>query len=39
MGLGNGTSDMFKMLAAVGAYEHEPTFDFCTRHFLRPKVR
>jgi ATP-dependent RNA helicase DHX37/DHR1 len=36
--LGNGASDMFKMLAAVGAYEYEPTPGFCAKNFLRAKV-
>jgi hypothetical protein len=38
MALGNGASDMFKMLAAVGAYEYEPTPGFCAKNFLRAKV-
>ncbi|EIW72461.1 hypothetical protein TREMEDRAFT_70724 [Tremella mesenterica DSM 1558] len=38
LGLGNGTSDAFKLLAAVGAYEHEPTSSFCSRNFLRLKA-
>lgn len=37
MALGGGVSDMFKMLAAVGAYEYEPTHEFCERNFLRAK--
>lgn len=36
---GKGESDMFKLLAAVGAYEHSPTAAFCTEYFLRHKVR
>ncbi|RSH92899.1 putative ATP-dependent RNA helicase DHR1 [Saitozyma podzolica] len=38
MALGNGASDMFKMLAAVGAYEYEPTPGFCAKNFLRAKA-
>jgi len=38
MSLGGGMSDMFKMLAAVGAYEYDPTTDFCLRNFLRTKA-
>ena len=30
---------MFKMLAAVGAYEYETTPSFCAKSFLRLKVR
>jgi ATP-dependent RNA helicase DHX37/DHR1 len=29
---------MFKMLAAVGAYEYDPTPAFCQKNFLRLKV-
>jgi ATP-dependent RNA helicase DHX37/DHR1 len=29
---------MFKMLAAVGAYEYDPTPSFCAQNFLRLKV-
>ncbi|EJU03110.1 P-loop containing nucleoside triphosphate hydrolase protein [Dacryopinax primogenitus] len=37
--LGNGTSDIFRMLAAVGAFEHEGgTPQFCGMHFLRHKA-
>lgn len=36
--LGAGSSDLFKMLSAVGAYEYEPTVQFCQKHFLRPKA-
>lgn len=36
--LGNGASDLFKMLAAVGAYEYDPTPTFCSKHFLRLKA-
>lgn len=38
MSLGNGTSDMFKLLAAVGAYEYDPTSQFCQNNFLRAKA-
>jgi ATP-dependent RNA helicase DHX37/DHR1 len=36
--LGNGASDMFKLLAAVGAFEYDPSPEFCEKNFLRPKV-
>ena len=36
--LGGGSSDLFKSLAAVGGYEHDPTPSFCERNFLRPKA-
>lgn len=36
--LGGGSSDLFKMLSAVGAYEYDPTVQFCQKHFLRPKA-
>ena len=38
LSLGGGTSDMFKMLAAIGAYEYDPTLSFCAKNFLRPKA-
>ena len=38
LSLGGGTSDMFKMLAAVGAFEYDPTPSFCSKNFLRYKV-
>ncbi len=31
-------SDMFKLLSAIGAYEHSPTASFCAEYFLRPKA-
>jgi ATP-dependent RNA helicase DHX37/DHR1 len=31
-------SDMFKLLSAIGAYEHSPTAAFCAEYFLRPKA-
>lgn len=34
----SGESDMFKLLAAIGAYEHNPTTSFCNEYFLRPKA-
>ncbi|ORY32326.1 P-loop containing nucleoside triphosphate hydrolase protein [Naematelia encephala] len=36
--LGGGISDAFKLLAAVGAYEYDPTPSFCSRNFLRSKA-
>ncbi|ORX35970.1 P-loop containing nucleoside triphosphate hydrolase protein [Kockovaella imperatae] len=36
--LGGGKSDLFKMLAAIGAYEYDPNPGFCANHFLRPKA-
>ncbi|KZT60313.1 P-loop containing nucleoside triphosphate hydrolase protein [Calocera cornea HHB12733] len=37
--LGNGTSDIFRILAVVGAYEYEGgTASFCAKHFVRPKA-
>jgi ATP-dependent RNA helicase DHX37/DHR1 len=37
--LGAGTSDVFKMLSVVGAYEYEGGRDsFCEANFVRPKV-
>ncbi|KAK8865947.1 hypothetical protein IAR55_001096 [Kwoniella newhampshirensis] len=36
--LGQGASDMFKLLAAVGAYEYDPTPMFCAKNFLRTKA-
>ncbi|KAK4687994.1 ATP-dependent RNA helicase DHX37/DHR1, partial [Tremellales sp. Uapishka_1] len=38
MSLGEGSSDMFKMLAAVGAYEYNPGPGFCQKNFLRNKA-
>lgn len=35
---GKGESDMFKLLAAIGAYEHSPTSSFCNEYFLRHKA-
>ncbi|WVQ85563.1 hypothetical protein IAT38_007729 [Cryptococcus sp. DSM 104549] len=36
--LGQGASDMFKLLAAVGAYEYNPSPEFCAKNFLRAKA-
>lgn len=37
--LGNFTSDLFKMLSVVGAYEYAGGGQkFCAEHFVRPKV-
>lgn len=37
--LGNGMSDTFRLLSAVGAYEFEKgSLKFCQDNFLRPKV-
>lgn len=40
--LGEGMSDVFRLLSAVGAYEHAAATgagsSFCERHFLRPKA-
>lgn len=37
--LGGGSSDTFRLLAAVGAYEYEHGgTSFCERNFLRPKA-
>ncbi|TFK40653.1 P-loop containing nucleoside triphosphate hydrolase protein [Crucibulum laeve] len=37
--LGKFTSDMFKMLSVVGAYEYEGGgLKFCSSHFVRPKA-
>jgi ATP-dependent RNA helicase DHX37/DHR1 len=37
--LGNGQSDIFKLLSVIGAYEFAGgTFQFCKEHFVRPKV-
>jgi hypothetical protein len=37
--LGNSTSDMFKILSVVGAYEYAGGgHQFCAKHFVRPKV-
>lgn len=35
---GKGESDMFKLLSAIGAYEHNPTAAFCSEYFLRHKA-
>jgi ATP-dependent RNA helicase DHX37/DHR1 len=38
--LGNFSSDMFRLLSNVGAYEYAGGgHKFCAEHFLRPKVR
>ncbi len=37
--LGSGTSDVFKLLSAIGASEREPSLEvFCSKHFLRLKA-
>ncbi|WWC58708.1 uncharacterized protein I303_101252 [Kwoniella dejecticola CBS 10117] len=36
--LGGGTSDLFKLLSAIGAYEYDPSPTFCNKNFLRPKA-
>ncbi len=37
--LGKGTSDMFRVLSVVGAYEYAGGgLKFCGEHFVRPKV-
>ncbi|OCH91848.1 P-loop containing nucleoside triphosphate hydrolase protein [Obba rivulosa] len=37
--LGNGTSDVFKVLSVVGAYEYAGGGQkFCSEHFVRPKA-
>jgi ATP-dependent RNA helicase DHX37/DHR1 len=36
--LGGGMSDVFKLLSAVGAFEYDPTADFCAKNFLRLKA-
>jgi len=37
--LGDSSSDIFKMLSVVGAYEYaRGGHDFCTQHFVRPKA-
>ncbi|WRT64167.1 uncharacterized protein IL334_001096 [Kwoniella shivajii] len=36
--LGGGTSDMFKLLSAIGAYEFDPSATFCPKNFLRAKA-
>ncbi|WVR05910.1 hypothetical protein IAU60_002936 [Kwoniella sp. DSM 27419] len=38
MALGGGSSDMFKLLSAVGAYEYDPSPSFCVKNFLRIKA-
>lgn len=39
MALGNGTSDLFKLVALLGAYDYEGSNpDFCAKNFVRPKV-
>lgn len=38
--LGNYSSDMFRLLSVVGAYEYAGGgHKFCAEHFVRPKVR
>jgi ATP-dependent RNA helicase DHX37/DHR1 len=37
--LGNGQSDIFKLLSVIGAYEFAGgSSQFCREHFVRPKV-
>ncbi|WWC86272.1 uncharacterized protein L201_001145 [Kwoniella dendrophila CBS 6074] len=36
--LDGGTSDMFKLLSAIGAYEYDPSPAFCFKNFLRAKA-
>jgi ATP-dependent RNA helicase DHX37/DHR1 len=37
--LGGGASDIFRMLAVVGAYEYDGTGEkFCAKNYVRPKV-
>ncbi|WVQ97439.1 hypothetical protein IAU59_004552 [Kwoniella sp. CBS 9459] len=36
--LGQGSSDMFKLLSAIGAYEFDPSIFFCQKNFLRAKA-
>lgn len=37
--LGNATSDLFRLLSVVGAYEYAGGGHvFCAEHFVRPKV-
>jgi hypothetical protein len=37
--LGNVTSDLFRLLSVVGAYEYAGGgHKFCAEHFVRPKV-
>jgi hypothetical protein len=37
--MGNYSSDMFRLLSVVGAYEYAGGgHKFCAEHFLRPKV-
>lgn len=37
--MGNSTSDIFRMLSVVGAYEYAGGgFQFCNEHFVRPKA-
>ncbi|AFR97931.1 ATP-dependent RNA helicase DHX37/DHR1 [Cryptococcus neoformans C23] len=38
LALGQGTSDMFKLLAAIGAYEYDPSPAFCAKTFIRLKA-
>lgn len=38
LALGQGTSDMFKLLAAIGAYEFDPSPAFCAKTFIRLKA-
>ncbi|WVQ70890.1 hypothetical protein IAR50_000415 [Cryptococcus sp. DSM 104548] len=38
MALGQGASDMFKLLAVIGAYEYSPSASFCTNNFVRLKA-
>ncbi|WWC66285.1 uncharacterized protein I206_100186 [Kwoniella pini CBS 10737] len=36
--LGGGTSDLFKLLSAIGAYEYDSSPQFCSKNFLRLKA-
>lgn len=39
LSLGNGTSDLFKLIALLGAYDYEGSNpNFCTKSFVRAKV-
>ncbi|XAO23129.1 hypothetical protein I312_101907 [Cryptococcus bacillisporus CA1280] len=38
LALGQGASDMFKLLAAIGAYEYDPSPAFCAKTFIRLKA-
>lgn len=36
--LGAGTSDVFRLLSVIGAYEYDQRPSFCERNFVRPKA-